>query len=1724
MRASRTFLSLIIIVFILFAIPIPATSQTLTPSASQEPLHNPTILSVNACKDCDPPCSSESLREGGCSDCGTGPCSGCGGCDCYDCEYGYNIAIPEMPITDTSLSNGRFQENNTQRPFTTDNHGCPDCGCQELHPVTHPCNDCGMRGTSVYLHSGEFYHTRVDLEIPGRGFPFRFERRYKSQITYDGPLGNKWEFNYNMRVDEQGNGDVYYYDGRGRRDTFDWDSQASEWDSPAGYYAVLIEDTQNSEYVLSWWNGMSYHFHSSQGTTYGKLKKIEDRNGNAMTFSYTSGKLTTVTDTLGRDIDFVWDGDQLNYIEDFDDRKVNFTIDGNDDLTEVISPATDTYPYGKKTEYTYDTNHYLLTIKNPDGDVYLSNTYSSGKVTSQKYGVQSGDDVQTITIDYDTPSTGYTKETDRNGNITIWGFNAAGNPTYKKEETNRNIRSGEGDYETDLTYNSDGEMTQIEFPKGNKILYAYDSSDDDPRAHGNLLSESRRPSTHPTDPDHTTTWTYTAADDFNLVKTVVDPRGNLNGANPDDYKTTYYYDFDEGPSPPYDDVDYNEDGDKTGTEGNLVKIKYPEVTAPSPFSSQSPQIIERKYRYNGYGQVTWFKDPEGNINTVEYYDTGTQTGYLKKLIRDYGTGKLNISTQYEYNVVGNITKITDPEGHAFNYDVNELNQVKEIQIPLSATLSFKKYYTFDYNDNVDSFSIDNKDETGSSLDYDGLVKHDYAYNLLNNLTSKEEEYHHDDMGRDTITTTYSYDKNENLELITYPEGNKVKFEYDERDLLYKKILGYGASEASEEEYTYDGNRNMTEYYDGEDDKTTNDYDEYDRLLSKTDAEDNCVEYEYDAADHRTAVIHKDDSSPRKTLAKTEYKYDEAGRQYQTDKKHFKVPGDTPIDVTSQIEHKKNGIIYKQKVDTGTGGRNRTTTYTYDGALRTTKVEYEDGSKVEYTYDDNGNIETRKDTDKSQVVGISDEEINYSYLYDYFNRMTKKTLDRATEADIDTTYYHDSRSNLVKVTDGEGNDTQHYYDNMDRKIKTEMDYQTTGNSDPVRIEYVYDDNSRLEKIEDYDDNTTEYVYDDCDRIINEKPATHATAGYYTYEYYDDHTLKKRTDPNGTVVDYTYDDADRLTQKDITKAAGIEGPDQEKFYYDCMSRMTKGESYLNSNLISRVEMKYDSFSRMYEEKQTVATSPSVTRTATYDYDHEGNVTKITYPSSVAVDYTPDADINRIGQIKISTTTIVDYDYIGPSKRVLIKDYPQAGVQLERTYDDLRRVTNHKWDFDAQGSTDQEFVYGYDALHYREYEKRVHQSNEGDAYAYDKISQLTNVKYDAENPDTTPIDWDTQVTRTYDRRWNLDTVQVNTNPAITYTTDTVNEYTAIGGNSQTFDDNGNLTDSASTYTADYTAKYDYANRPTEIMQNGTTYDYEYDVFGRRIEKSYSSTTVRYFYAGARVIEETDGSSTPTVLNRYFYGNGIDEVVLWHKASSSKLYYYIDNALGSIIGIVDDSDNSLSESYTYYALGSLRSPAGGSTIGNQYFFTGRRLDETGLYYFRARYYDPAQGRFLQRDLIIDNIVNSYVYVNNNYINHVDPFGYTSEDLPEAENDVPLEPQGGGGWWNLIKKILRALGLLNGDDDEDSGSSPTQRPPFGTPEYQTYCRTRKDACIFACEESMKRTKVWKYTTAQRWCGDMCDDAYQDCMLGYLDDKIHQFWCTKDILIATDFWNIRSCN
>ncbi|MEA3306710.1 MAG: RHS repeat-associated core domain-containing protein [Elusimicrobiota bacterium] len=249
--------------------------------------------------------------------------------------------------------------------------------------------------------------------------------------------------------------------------------------------------------------------------------------------------------------------------------------------------------------------------------------------------------------------------------------------------------------------------------------------------------------------------------------------------------------------------------------------------------------------------------------------------------------------------------------------------------------------------------------------------------------------------------------------------------------------------------------------------------------------------------------------------------------------------------------------------------------------------------------------------------------------------------------------------------------------------------------------------------------------------------------------------------------------------------------------------------------------------------------------------------------------------------------------------------------------------------------------------------------------------------------------------------------------------------------YDMNGNLLQVTSDKSPVTSYKYNSENQLIEVNVSPTnhypltTISFSYDALGRRISKSVSSplspkpSTLSFIYDNDNIIAILDGNNN--LVATFVHGPNTDEPLIMSNhhpeggcdtsgadtsndscgVDSITNYFYHSDALGSV-NFITDEKGKIIESYKYKVYGkptikdSKNETLSASSIGNPFLFTSREYEsETGLYYYRARYYNPDIGRFLQEDPISfsGGNTNLYVYVSNNPINLRDPKGLLFEN-----------------------------------------------------------------------------------------------------------------------------------
>ena len=1135
--------------------------------------------------------------------------------------------------------------------------------------------------------------------------------------------------------------------------------------------------------------------------------------------------------------------------------------------------------------------------------------------------------------------------------------------------------------------------------------------------------------------------------------------------------------------------DRNGDGVTTQVRGDVVRRDFPTVqllagSQQAQIEGDTSQEIARTFVWNRFGQLAAETDPEGNVTDYEYYperdadgdgiasmvpgladDTG---GYLAATITDsrVGAGRREASPprmirrELAYDEVGNVIRAVDGRGGVVGYERNALNQT--VRETLEAPFNYEIRSLYDANDNLVARGVQNVDTNGPGLG--GFVYTRWEYDVLDSRTKVIEEV----SAGEALVTDLEYDRNQNLIRTTRPEGNRVEQAWDERDLLFTITRGAGTPQASTVTTTYDGSGIVARVVDGADtdgdgqaEATVQRCDGYDRVVERVDGIGNRQRLTYDPAGNVVRRRHfgpNGGASPvgaagagNVLLADVTTAFDEHHRAYQTSSALFAnttavgpegplTPGDGAV--AARREFDRLGRLTRSVDDNA-----HQTLLEYDGASRLVRRTDALGNEQRFEHDANDNVVASIATDRSPEGIVPVELFITATTFDALDRPTSGTDSLGNV----TVWTYDSRGNRIGTQDPLGNRTVRVFDGQNRLLEERIELRAGGtggggfdvdnpaNPDgEIVTRREWDGNSRLIAIVDDRGNRTATDYDALDRPT---VTTFADGSDVVREYDADDNVVRLTDPNGSVVARDLDGANRLIAEDVTRAAGVLGTTQRRYQYDGLARLTRAS---DNNLPadagddSLVERDYDSLGRLLRERQ------NGTAIATR-VDGVGNPLALTYPSGRVVELVPDA-LDRVETIRDqgSPTPIADYDSLGGG-RVLERRYGN-GTRLryhaggaDVGYDGARRVVRHRHETAAGSVLLAGFDYAYDRVGNRRYELDA-VSAHAEVFEYDSAYRLTRggaqvaaaavagiAANTSTNADVAGLGDADESAFVLDGAGNWASRADDGQP-LAFARNEVNEYTAIGGAAQTHDDNGNRrSDAAGRYVYDVSNRLVRVDTPAGVE----VARYAYDALGRRISVRRGADTVRAYYAGERLIEERSGAGA--TLRQYVFGRGLDELL--EIASGGARYFVHDDSLGSLVAL-SDAAGAVVERYAYdvYGVPTVLDPDGveraASVVGQPFRFTGQRHDaESGLYFYRARSYDPRAGRFLQRDPkgFVDG-VGWYAYAGNNPVNFTDPMG------TEKEGGGGDDPCGGSdGSRPRAASIAEQAGILQGES-----SSPT--------------------------------------------------------------------------------------
>jgi RHS repeat-associated protein len=393
-------------------------------------------------------------------------------------------------------------------------------------------------------------------------------------------------------------------------------------------------------------------------------------------------------------------------------------------------------------------------------------------------------------------------------------------------------------------------------------------------------------------------------------------------------------------------------------------------------------------------------------------------------------------------------------------------------------------------------------------------------------------------------------------------------------------------------------------------------------------------------------------------------------------------------------------------------------------------------------------------------------------------------------------------------------------------------------------------------------------------------------------------------------------------------------------------------------------YDNMGRLVGTSTSYAFLSGPTFTNSYTYDAASNRTSLTAPDGSITTYGYDT-LNRLNGLANSWAGSFGFTYDALSRRTQLTR--PNGVNTNYSYDSVSHLLSvlHQAGVNAVDGAS----YTYDPAGNRT-AKSNYLNGITSNYTYDALYELTQVTQGA----------GTTESYSYDVVGN----RLSSSGVPTYSYNPSNELTSNSLGSYSYDANGNTLSDASGKSY----SWDFENRLVSAVVPGTgTVAFKYDPFGRRIYKGSSTWTGIFAYDGDNLIETMTPSGS--VVADYADSPAIDEPLAQLRSGTTS--FYEQDGLASVTSL-SSGTGTVSNTYTYNSFGMLTASTGAVTNPLQY--TGREFDsETGIYEYRARYYDERVGRFIGEDPIRFKAgPNFYEYVNSNPVALKDAYGLQAE------------------------------------------------------------------------------------------------------------------------------------
>ncbi len=708
----------------------------------------------------------------------------------------------------------------------------------------------------------------------------------------------------------------------------------------------------------------------------------------------------------------------------------------------------------------------------------------------------------------------------------------------------------------------------------------------------------------------------------------------------------------------------------------------------------------------------------------------------------------------------------------------------------------------------------------------------------------------------------------------------------------------------------------------------------------------------------------------------------------------------PMDNTTTNEYAGNDLVKttdpKGNVDTNaysidgrrlllsqTDANLNVDSFVYDAKGRVTSEADSKGALTTYTYTTNGDVATlktpkkepttftydtvgRKVTEKSALLNT------VTYAYDNLGRLSSLT----DAGGLTSRYEYDANSNKTKEIDPKGSTKTYEYDALNRQTKVIDEAGAV-------TAYQYDAAGNATKTIDAKGKETTLQYDALDQVVKQTNAS----GVTSLEYDRNSNVVKTTDPKGTIATQTTDKNGLATAVTSPEGTTTLGYDQ------------------NSNLISStstaqnesVALAYDKVDNLTSLQSSVAGNNTIT------YDKNDNPVKSTVSSAViTTTYDLNAEVNQISTKLTENNQTLTNVLTKDAEGKLVSAKNPNGDITSYTYDVSGRVVQvlNKYKL---GATQQQVNYTYDPA--SNITSALDSLTGNTAYTYDARNQLlsendTTYTYDVMGNRLSKVSPTQTFTYTYDELGDANRLTRATNAGMFFPSDTTFEY----------DQNGNIIKKISNTTG--TTQYFYDSDDyfiKAILPNETVVEYTYDKLAKhRISRTETkqggvAVTTKYVYDGDKLVSETKPDGKIVRAYTWDEDENLFSITLPDTNGVLQTYYYLKNGHSDITGLTDANGTKI-VIYDYDAWGNITTsgtigiglpPPGEDTLDylNPRLYAGYWFDRTlGLYFMKARMYDPTLGRFLSKDPIQvgDSALdaNPYIYTANNPLTHIDPSG----------------------------------------------------------------------------------------------------------------------------------------